>query len=577
MKEYIFSDLQKICTCKERISNRPRVDCWQYMDYQTASVSGRLLLAGEECKPQEVEMSIGLHGWYKIYIAYVDMFYPSDEKTRILIKLSDEVIYHDIRSSRYVKPRHWMPYEYVEENFWKCAYLTGQSILLKKPDIWHPFVTAIAWIRCVEMTAEEVRQYEKDIANTSCRHCHVHYDNDDCAEGEVSTIQDTLTRLACLQNSDAKFCSIELSCLYDLVDLQGRVSLTTEDKAMLSGTTKMLQRIQEINKAKIELLHSYGIRAYAAYRMSLGNFQVPYNCLAQLRFVQDHPQFFCRTREGDVVKVCSYAYRDVQDYMIEMLKGFVSEGFDGVSLIYHRGIHLGFEQPVLDTFAEKYPGIDPCRLPFSDERLNGVWRELMTGFMKRLREELDHVSGRHVYINVIMDFSPKTSYDMGLDAAEWACLGLVDSICQGDMETFENLEGCLLDDGTIDMEKYKKKIKRERVVERFHSNDLEKTKQGAKQYQKITDEYGVEFYGGMPYPNVQPECYLKYKEALKELGVTGYSIFNFIHSTWDLPSCHVLTKLCHDRIPEEERIPAFYRVISLDGSNIGTYNPNWRG
>jgi hypothetical protein len=148
-------------------------------------------------------------------------------------------------------------------------------------------------------------------------------------------------------------------------------------------------------------------------------------------------------RNGATLKVCSYAYDEVQDYMVSQLVGFMDYGFDGVSLIFHRGAHIGFEEPVIRRFAELYPDVDPFVLPAADERLNGVWSDFMTTFMRKLRNALDAASDRHLKINVITDYTPATSKLFGLDVERWAKEHLIDQVLQTIMETFEDLDGCL--------------------------------------------------------------------------------------------------------------------------------------
>ena len=65
------------------------------------------------------------------------------------------------------------------------------------------------------------------------------------------------------------------------------------------------------------------------------------------------------------------AYQLVRDRAWEQPDA-VAYGFDGVSLIYHRGTHIGFEQPVLDRFHALYPNIDPQRLGVAGGSYGGI-------------------------------------------------------------------------------------------------------------------------------------------------------------------------------------------------------------
>lgn len=575
MDGIVYSNLEEIAVNKEMIKPETTTDYWQSMEYETAEIKGKLLLAGELTNPkEELVLSTKLKGWYKIYIAFLDISFAG---SRIYIRLSDDPAFYSVRTSRVKKPNQWASYEYIEEVCWRYADLSENDIIIKKPNLSEKFSTGIAWIRCVAMTQEEIEAYKHDRKETGYKQGHVHYDEDSNVDEQAETVEDTLVKFACLKDTDVKMCSVEFIASYDNIDTTMVTPVSVGDVAYAAGNKKVYSKKHEVHKARIELLHGYGIKAYAAYRMSIANFQTPSKCLMQLNFVRKHPEFYCRTREGNIVKVCSYAYREVQDYVIAAFKDALSYGFDGISLIYQRGIHIGFETPVLDAFHKRYPEIDAQRLPVTDKRLNGIWREIMTDFMKRLTKELDEFAGRHIPVNIITDYSPQTSYHYGLDIEEWSRLGIIDSICQDNMETFEELEGCMKEDDTIDMDKYKEKIAVRAIVRRRFGNNLEKTVEGAKSYLEIAKKYGVEFFGGMPGTTARLEEIIQFRNALRDVGVTNFSVFNFCHFAWDLPACHILSQMCHEEIRVEDWKPGFYRVFSLDESNIGTYNPNWRG
>ena len=59
-----------------------------------------------------------------------------------------------------------------------------------------------------------------------------------------------------------------------------------------------------------------------------------------MKFVDDNPQFCSRTRTGTRVDACSYAYPEVQDFIINRFENIVKYGFDGISLIFHRVLNF---------------------------------------------------------------------------------------------------------------------------------------------------------------------------------------------------------------------------------------------
>ena len=75
--------------------------------------------------------------------------------------------------------------------------------------------------------------------------------------------------------------------------------------------------------------------------------------------------------------------------MIGKFADMVNLGFDGISLIFIRGIHIGFDEPVIERLKEFYPDVNPYLLPMADSRLNGVWCEFMNEFTTKLRNKVE--------------------------------------------------------------------------------------------------------------------------------------------------------------------------------------------
>ena len=61
----------------------------------------------------------------------------------------------------------------------------------------------------------------------------------------------------------------------------------------------------------------------------------------------------------------------------------------------------------------------------------------------------------------------------------------MDSVAQGLMTHFENLAGCLGQDGLIDLQKYSEKNGREPVLQRYYGDDVETIVGGAKGFCEV--------------------------------------------------------------------------------------------
>jgi len=269
----------------------------------------------------------------------------------------------------------------------------------------------------------------------------------------------------------------------------------------------------------------------------------------------------------------------VQDYVIGNLLEMVRMGFDGVSLIFQRGLHIGFEAPVVEKFAEKHPDINPYVLPISDERLHGIWCEIMTGFMRKLRKELDNISKKRLLVNAFSYYGLLTAKHLGLDAETWAKEGLTDIVSQSDTEIFEDLDGCMneSDPSVIDLEKYSAKLKMRPVIKKNDCTDVDKVCAHIPEYTALKKKYGVEVYHVLPWIHSLP--YKQVQEAIekmKKAGAEKFLAWNGYDLHTDLPEYHTIMNAGRGTDPNI-RLRRFVHVISLANNDISQFNANWWG
>lgn len=573
VQEIIFSDLYEIVQNKQEVLPYCNETKWQSIPYTAEDIEGKILAAGEYTHPEELTLTPNLKGWYKIFLGLIQI----GSENHFYIKLSNEEWYRSVRMSKEPRPIHFETHEWIEENFWCCADLTNQNVHIKKPEVEGKFgisSSIIAYIRCVPMTDREVKAYQ-DYQKPQQK-LHVHFDCDWNLVEEQS-VSGAMSRLCTIKDTDAKLCSVEITGDLDNNFAFTEAAFTVQDESYRAGNEKAYAKRFMRHKTYTDFIRKQNIIPLAAMRMSICNFGIPYDKLLQLRFPKEHPEFYIKSREGNTIPICSYAYPEVQNYVISSFKTALDYGYDGVTLMYVRGSHIGFEQPVLDAFSKLYPDVNPCRLPVTDKRLNGIWREIFTTFMTKLRTELDAHAKKHIHINIVTDFTPDTDFCYGIDIEKWAELGLIDSVCSDTMETYEDLTNCLADDGLIDLEKYKAEQKKRMVVCRNYDGlDIDHVVEGVHKYLEIEKKYGTEFYACL-LGYWRPSIYVPNWEKVKEAGATRFCATNFTHAVPDLPGYHRVSKFGHDTLNAEYHTPRLLRVLSLNGIDISTYNPNWRG
>lgn len=564
-----FCDLYEIAENKELISTTCEDGKWLALSYETKLGKGRLLAASEKIYPKPITFNLNLTGWYKIYIGLFNM----RSENYVYTKLSNDDEYSIIRHTGLGCPKHWCKTEYIEEVYWKCADLTDQKLILAKPELYFDTISGLAWIRCEKMTKNEVLRYKASLEKSN-KCVQMHYDMDAFFEDKSIDKTKHFAELNMLKNTNADFVSLEYALLCDSEVDENYFPMFKSDLQFRSGK---YENPYEILKTYLEVSHKNGIKLYATERMSMANFAAPYFCSNFRReFITNNPHYYCKTRNGKTVNACSYAYEEVWDYVIENMVKMIEMGFDGISMIFHRGIHIGFEKPVIDRFKELYPSIDPCRLPITDERLNGVWCEFINGFMRRLREKTDSYFGRHIELNAITAYSIEMARRVGLDLVTWAREGLVDSISQGDMEVFEELDGCLADDGLIDLDKYSKELENRPVIRRS-SGHIEKTCLYIKEFLELEKKYSVKVFNILPWVEMYDiDTYKMWTDKMEELGAKRFLAYNTNHIVATLPEFHTVSHLGND-MGADVTLQKYYRTLSFDNSDISQYNPNWRG
>ena len=563
-KEIIFSDLYEISAEKDRISTDNQKDKWRSVSYKTGICEGKMLTTPEWSYPEKVTLNLNLQGTYQIYLGLPRF----QTQNSLYVKLTDDICYSNVRGA-VKRIKNWRDEEFIEEVYWKTADLTGQALSIAKSDLSVHAATSISWIRCVPAD-------EKDLCDKTPVKCmQMHIDSDAYFEDFIETDDDYLARIYPMKDSNAEFVSYEVSFDYDRMEKpESYDGFTREFNIHEKGIYAFHEKKDIVYNKIIDFSHKSGFDIYAAYRMEVGNFTFPMTRYGiNTKFPCTHEAFYCKTRTGTTVSACSYAYDEVQDYVIESLKNAVNYGFDGVTLIYHRGLHIAFEKPVVERFKKLYPDIDPCVLPFKDERLHNVLCSFMNEFMQKLRNALGNKK-----INVILDYSLETSKYLGLDAEYWAKNGLVDKVSQGDMETFEDLEGLMQDENPeyIDLDKYNKALCERTVVKRSFATNVPKVLENIPKYQKLK-EYGVDVYCVIPWVHtIQPEEYDEIIEQMKKAGAEKFHSWNTNHLVWDLPEWYVVSKIGNARDDSIVR-RKFYRVLSLNGHDISQFYHNWKG
>lgn len=169
---------------------------------------------------------------------------------------------------------------------------------------------------------------------------------------------------------------------------------------------------------------------------------------------------------------------------------------------------------------------------------------------------------------------------MGFDVEEWVSEGLIDSVSQGLMRIFENLDGTFGDDGLIDLEKYKKVLlERPIVLREFRATkeNLDLIVNGAEEFMKICTGK-VDFYATLLWEAQNEYETVAIAKRLTALGTDKFISWNANHKA-KIPNRINAEKYFVAGSAEEyeSKRSSYLRTLSVGRVDISQFNPNRKG
>lgn len=578
VKQLMFSHLDKIAQGALGDGTLDTKDLWQPMPYEAGDIKGTMLIAGEDSYPEPITLKLNVDGWHKVYICVGNVA----SATAIEVEITGE-------GKTAIEPEelwgYWAPYEKAQEVMFKCIDLTGKDIIINKPhlDISRHFGAAVYYVKLEPMTEQEVADYKQSRLNKTIQY---HFDNDYIKECDYQTPEDYLGRLKMLEHGNGDMLIYETD-FDDCNPKDGKEKLVyylwTKDQAR--AQVKYLNHRDEILKKVHECAGNMGMTVYSGYRMAIGGYMPPqisscWNSGIEL----EHPECKMVMRDGTKLPMLSYAYPEARDAMIRRITDLTPDCFDGVSLFFHRlPFSCAFEKPMLDEINKRF-GVDGRLLPMSDPRWFAVASDVVTAFVKELKQALALKAQRANHapykINVITLINPKKSEILGLDLERLCREGLIDSFSQGLMDYWEDLDGCLREDGLIDLEKYIQKKKTDYVVKRYFGDHPEFVTNGMEQFVTLSKKYGMDFYAALPWQNKAGDNFYNNAKALYENGAEKLICWNANHVA-KKPKALEAVKTAGDKnvtLNEKFTYPGkTIKITSVNGNDISVVDMNWQG
>ena len=172
----------------------------------------------------------------------------------------------------------------------------------------------------------------------------------------------------------------------------------------------------------------YGLELHYYFRMSA--FYGPFPHLGwTTRLFAEHPEWRCRDEFGHVLNFISYAYPQVQDYILDYLDELLDYDPDGLCLAFNRGLPLMIcEEPVLEAYRRKHGRAPKLPEECDTPELLAVRHELLARFVERAQRLADR---RGKVLSCIVPRDLEHSRLFGLDVELLIRRGLVESVMVG--------------------------------------------------------------------------------------------------------------------------------------------------
>ena len=573
---------------KDRLSRHSLPDRWETVPYETDEISGSLLVASEMSEPAPVTVDPALRGWYKIYVCMTEL----SAGNHIDLRLTDDEFPTTAAPGKLGRYAIWIASENAEEALWKCADMTGRKVEISKVKNGIPHTANLFWLRFVPMSDDEVTAYLAAKNDRSRKTVFAHMDGDFHTNDNAKTPRDYCKPFYAMKDSDVGIVSMEV--MNDLIDFRlfdgPYAPRTVGTVRRMEYMRHLSEHRDEVYPAQIAYAHENGMKLFAGHRMQLSCFSFPFEQpMFAVPFVTEHPEYRCMARDGHTVDYLSYGYEAVGDFMIGNILESAKFGFDGVHLIFDRGQHLLFEEPVKQRYEKKYgANADFYRLPLSDERLMDIKSEILTEFLGKLRLALngyaDSQGKKPLQIYITTYFSNEDALLDGFDMERFAKAGVIDGFIQAKMCVWEEIEDVLAEDGKIDLAKYTEKANTRYVICRDHSSNMERLTAGAAKYREIADRFGLDFYSEIQWETHQPaEAYVKGARAVYGAGASRIALWDCypcrvqILGEWSATARLGKAEDVHMMPDEAEAYHRIIRVLSYNGKDMRYYNPSWRG
>jgi len=441
--EILITDLARLVDA-DSLSDT-ELDSWRSLPYVAERFAGVMLGDGGGTDLPPITLRLDVQGIYRIHLGvYGGWGYPilklrlSGDDATDTVEVPEELRTETIHDSSTI----------IYETTWKDADLTGQSIVLEAASDAGEFPTALAYIRlepidkvggeplsAPEAPVKEASDPERDLdpaktvkfplAITEDGHGifgeTLHSRPEDLLEPFKGIPDGSCLRMLLWGNGEADICNYPTR-----VGNERRPSGFRDDWYKIwnqnaeSWTTDGWDSLRMVT----DYAKTRGWELQVYIRMEAFFSPFPFDRMVRSDFFDAHPEYHCLDRHGQRIGRLSYAYPEVQDHMLELVKEIAAYDPAGICFCFIRGVPMVQYEPIMvDGFQAKY-GVDPRQLSETDERWLDYQGEVLTSFMKRAKDVLKP----NQRLSAIVPANRLDCEKWGLDIAAWLEAGVIDDL-----------------------------------------------------------------------------------------------------------------------------------------------------
>ncbi len=449
-KSVLFTNLSRQLEPSGAFGDSFARDKWRSIPYETPEFSGDLIVAHPQSTVPDLTLSPGLEGWYRIYVGLLN---PGlDDDPHLWVRLSGEEGWLRLQAARH------LTHHTIDEAFLFCADMTGRSLCFRHPEGGFKRASALASVRLVPMSEEEVAAELHERSRTDTKRIYATEDvHGIFIMEEPRDMEPIYSHMAVYQNTDVKVLAMEYYqqdynfCTGNDVPPDGEILWAREYE---EHAARSFRHFRELGIDPYEKMIAYGHRLGLEMHLSMriiGTHEFPLDdCFGNPTF--DREELWMEDRDGTPVSRLSFAYPEVQEIYLDRFSQMAAYDVEGVDLYLNRGYpFMLFEKPFADAVMADC-GEDAKTLPGYDERLIAVRCRIMNDFLRKMRARLDaERAARHqkpIRLTLHVHKNLRGCRFVGIDLPAIAAGHLADTVVVYPLEHYEEFPDEFYTDGT---------------------------------------------------------------------------------------------------------------------------------